>query len=698
MTRLLQGTLFPLFLGLVFCTAAQAQRPGADREFNGRFGSAAAARDAESTDRIIVKWRNAARMATANDADIGALSGRGGLRLRRLRAIGNGMQVLQLDRDLSATEMADTLQRLREDPNVELVDADRRLHPHAFTPNDPLYAGQWYLQGTQPSAIRAADAWDIEKGGASAASSGTVIAVIDTGVRFDHPDLLRANAAGKLLPGFDFVSSDTPGNFTTANDGDGWDSDPSDPGDFLSAEDLQLPLYRNRDCGTSPSNSSWHGTRVAGMIAANSNNGVGVAGGAYNAWILPVRALGKCGGFDSDILAAMYWAAGLSIPSFATGSQTVPATNPYPANIINMSLGATGNCSASYIAAVNAISARGVLVVVSAGNEGARTDTPANCPGALGVGGLRHVGTKVGYSNLGPEVGVSAPAGNCVNTAPGSPCLFSLDTTSNNGATTPGGADYTNQISSNVGTSFSSPLAAAVGGLMHEVNARLSPATLIARLRSSAMPFPTTSDTVPAPPQCHVPVNAADVQSSECICTTAVCGAGMLNAAAAVIDAQRPVAVILVPGGLTAGATVTLDGSGSAASCRRTVSSYDWSVIAGTGSLTATTSALSSIVVPASGSLTVRLTVTDNLGAADSANTVIAAGSATTTSPTLLGGNACATPILVAAATAPVTPSTPAAPASSGGGGGVFGLEVLLLGALAAVRMRRRVSLPLRAN
>jgi serine protease len=694
MTRLLQGALLPVLFGLVFCSMTQAQRVSADREYNGRFGAAVASRDAETTDRIIVKWRSAARMAAANDADIGALAGRGGLRLQRLRSIGNGMQVLQLDRDMSAPELADTLQRLRADPNVELVEADRRLHAHTFTPNDPLYVGQWYLQNTQPAAIHANDAWDVEKGGATAANSGTVIAVIDTGVRFDHPDLLRANAAGKLLPGFDFVSSDSPGNFSTANDGDGWDSDPSDPGDFLSAADLQLPMYKNRDCGTSPSNSSWHGTRVAGMIAANSNNGVGVAGAAFNAWILPVRALGKCGGFDSDILAAMYWAAGLSIPSFVTGNQTVPAANPYPANIINMSLGATGSCSSVYVAAVNAISARGVLIVVSAGNEGARTDTPANCPGVLGVGGLRHVGTKVGYSNLGPEVGVSAPAGNCVNIAVGSPCLFSLDTTSNNGTTTPGTTDYTNQISSNVGTSFSAPLAAATGGLMHETNARLSPTTLIARIRSSATPFPTTSDTVPTPPQCHVPANSADVQSSECLCTTAVCGAGMLNAASAVNEAQRPVAVIVVSGSLTAGAAVTLDGSGSAASCRRTVASYGWSVVTGTGSLTATTSALSSILVPASGSVTVRLTVTDNLGAADSADAIVAAGGATTTSPTLLAGNACATPIVATQASAPVTPSAPSAPASSGGGGGAFGIELLLLTGIAVARLRRRLALP----
>ncbi len=123
--------------------------------------------------------------------------------------------------------------------------------------------------------------------------------------------------------------------------------------------------------------------------------------------------------------------------------------NPTPAQIINMSLGGTGPCSSMYATAVQDITAHGVLIVVSAGNEGAAVDSPANCAGALGVAGLRHIGTKVGYSNLGSEVGIAAPAGNCVNITPGSPCLFSLDTTTNDGLTTPGGSTYTNQFNSN---------------------------------------------------------------------------------------------------------------------------------------------------------------------------------------------------------------------------------------------------------
>ena len=225
---------------------------------------------------------------------------------------------------------------------------------------------------------------------------------------------------GKLLPGYDFVSGELTGNtFGRANDGDGWDPDPSDPGDFLTATDLANPPFKDEECGD-PSDSSWHGTRVAGMIAADTNNALGIAGTGFNVRILPVRVLGKCGGFDSDVIAGMYWAAGMLIPPPYLLNPALPA-NPNPAQIINMSLGGTGPCSSIYATAVQDITAHGVLIVVSAGNEGAAVDAPANCAGALGVAGLRHIGTKVGYSNLGSEVGIAAPAGNCVNLPSGDP-------------------------------------------------------------------------------------------------------------------------------------------------------------------------------------------------------------------------------------------------------------------------------------
>src|SRR5262249_9009044 len=146
--------------------------------------------------------------------------------------------------------------------------------------------------------------------------------------------------------------------------------------------------------------------------------------------VLPVRVLGKCGGQDSDIIAGMRWAAGLPVPG-------LPA-NPYPARVINMSLGGDGSCSAAYRDAVDQITAAGTVIVAAAGNpSGHAVGTPANCPGVIAVAGVRHVGTKVGFSSLGAEVAISAPGGNCVNTAANSPCLYPILTTTNSGTTVP---------------------------------------------------------------------------------------------------------------------------------------------------------------------------------------------------------------------------------------------------------------------
>src|SRR5262249_9610513 len=152
---------------------------------------------------------------------------------------------------------------------------------------------------------------------------------LDTGVRFDHPDLQWAGDGGRLLPGYDMIT-----NVTIANDSSARDADPADPGDWVSATDAQNPPFQGSDCiptGETHVDSSWHGTRTAGILGALSNNGLGVAGMTWKTWIEPVRVLGKCGGFDSDILDGMVWAAGIHVDG-------VP-DNPYPAKIENMSLG-----------------------------------------------------------------------------------------------------------------------------------------------------------------------------------------------------------------------------------------------------------------------------------------------------------------------------------------------------------------------
>jgi serine protease len=215
-------------------------------------------------------------------------------------------------------------------------------------------AGQWYLRhptGEVQSAIDVETAWNYTTG-----NSGMVVAVIDTGVRFDHPDLLRVAAGGNLLPGYDMIS-----DVDTANDGDGRDADASDPGDWVTLDDVRKVGGPFEDCSDAAENSSWHGTQISGLIGALTNNGRGMAGVGPNIRVLPVRTLGKCGGFDSDIIAGMRWAAGLPVAG-------VPV-NPTPARVLNLSLGGDGACEAAYRDALAEITARGAAIVAAAGNS-----------------------------------------------------------------------------------------------------------------------------------------------------------------------------------------------------------------------------------------------------------------------------------------------------------------------------------------
>ena len=645
----------------------------AAEEFNPFAGRAAAA---PSGQRVIVQLRPVAGTVAASKslpqdleaaAAVAALGRRNGLEARSLRRIGPGLHVVRIDParpGAEAATLALALDRLRDDPAVAFAEPDALMRPHRV-PNDPGLPEQWYLlpavagvNGTSLAATDAIAAWDTTIG-----APGVVVAVIDSGVRFEHPDLGRVAEGGKLLPGFDFVSAEPDGTTVRANDGDGWDEDPTDPGDWVSAQDREVPELA--DCAVGE--SSWHGTRVAGMLAGLTDNGAGIAGLGWSTRILPVRALGKCGGFSSDVIAAMRWAAGLPQPG------TPP--NPTPARVLNLSLGGEGECSSAYQAAVDEITARGVLVVVSAGNDGSEVDRPANCRGAVAVTGVRHLGTKVGFANLGPAVALAAPGGNCVNVRAGEPCLYSLDTTTNFGTTVPGPDGYTDRVASfNVGTSFAAPLVAGVAALMVSVHDGLPPARLLERLRASATPFPVN----PAVPACREPQGSGDAQLSECNCTTTTCGAGIVHAARAVQEALRPVAVIVAPAVADPGATVVLRASGSASADGRAVERYDWSVVGGDASLTAVGGAETSFVAPATGSVVVRLVVTDAAGRSDALDARVTVSGSTVPPPSPPSGPA------------------PTPPVTGGGGGGSGGgwfdaaLLGLLLAAAAGLRRRRR--------
>ncbi len=355
--------------------------------------------------------------------------------------------------------------------------------------------------------------------------------------------------------------------------------------------------------------------------------------------------------------------------------------------------------SRAYGTVIEELTALKVLVVISAGNEGTMVSSPGNCAGVASVAALRHAGSKVGFSNLGPEVTIGAPGGNCVNIN-GGPCLFSLDTTSNTGTQAPAAHNYTDQLNSNLGTSFSAPIVSGIAALMLSRNANLSTSQMLARLREGAVPFPTTVADAPAIQTCHVPTSTDDIQIEQCLCTTLTCGAGMANAANSVNAADRPIAAIALPASVSAGQNVSLDASASAAACGRSVASFAWSVvqptmnppaIVGAGTSTAT------VVAPSSGAIVLRVTVTDDQGRTDSANVTVEPARALSNAPASAGSGACAAPVTSGATPGAPTnpPVTPTQPSTSGRrSGGSFDLFALgLLGLVVAelVRRRRRV-------
>lgn len=433
-----------------------------------------------------------------------------GMALDNGRQISALMQVITGPSDIPSAALAEQLAR---DPSVEYAVVDERRHALNL-PDDPLFLanskpfpaiqnGQWYLRaadGVALSAINAEGAWDITQG-----NPALVVAVLDTGVVINHPDLTR-----KLLTGYSFFS-------TEGQLGHGWIPDASDPGDFT----------QDQECApdTSAEPSSWHGTQTASLIGADTNNGQGMASVGRNVMLLPVRVLGPCGGHDSDIIAASLWAAGLSAR---------PTTNPHPAKILNLSLGGSGACGAAYSDAMQQLTQAGVVVVAAAGNDaGLAVNAPANCPGVIAVSGVRHVGTKVGYSNVGPEVALTAPAGNCVNIH--GRCLYPIITALNTGQTQPilsaEGHSYTNSLNPGLGTSFAAPLVAGTAALMLSINPKLTPAEIKTLLQQHARPFPLRSAQA-TEPLCQAP---SDTEQNECYCTATTCGAGLL-------DAQRAVA------------------------------------------------------------------------------------------------------------------------------------------------------------
>jgi serine protease len=265
---------------------------------------------------------------------------------------------------------------------------DTPVTPVAITPNDPLFSLQWHYQNQSdsPGGAGFVDFWTRE---AVQGAPEVVVAVIDTGLDYSHPDI---KDSPNLVAGWDMVTDPDVGN-----DGDSRDGDATDPGDICPEKGRM--------------ENSWHGTHVAGTIGAGlTDNGQGVAGGAWNVKLVPVRALGKCGGRLSDINDAIRWAAGI-IPEFdALGNEV---WNDNPAHIINLSFGLFKTCPASMQDAINAVTAEGVTVVAAAGNNRIPTQffAPASCQNVITVASGDARGYLAPYSNYGSAVDLIAPGG-----------------------------------------------------------------------------------------------------------------------------------------------------------------------------------------------------------------------------------------------------------------------------------------------
>lgn len=410
---------------------------------------------AEQTDRFIVRYRDEQNkddgqmMGIASTAleQSGAAPGDGepGAGVSKVRDRSDGTTVISTPETLGPEESKQFMQKLAESPDVESVEPDVIMQ--AFSTNDPKFDEEWHLQ--KDPGINIEETWEA----AGTRGEGQTIAVIDTGVT-RHPDL-----EGNLVSGWDFIS-----NPQAARDGDGRDPDPNDNGDWIRPFQC-----RGNSRGKA---SSWHGSHVSGIAAGIADNGEGISGVAPEAKVQPLRVLGACGGYVSDIADAVIWASGGKVAG-------VPE-NKTPATVINMSLGGGGRCSQTYQKAISEARERGAVVVVAAGNENqdAGGVQPASCEGSLVVGASGSTGEFAGYSNYGSAVDVVAPGGD----KQVGPAILS---TVNSGQQSPVGPSY----AAYEGTSMATPVVAGVVALMKAKNPDATPDQIEEALKSTAKPM-----------------------------------------------------------------------------------------------------------------------------------------------------------------------------------------------------------------
>ena len=435
---------------LVLCLSAglALTAPGAAAAPKDKTNNGAVTADG-AYDRFVVHFAPQAAAATDDAAaatEVAAVAQGFGNKLTVTRRLSTAGVLVQVDERLGKDKADRLIARFVERSAVDFAEVDAVMTP-TLTPNDVDYAKQWHY--SEPTAgMNLPTAWDTADG------FGVTVAVLDTGITA-HSDL-----APNVVGGYDFVTS-----ATSARDGSGRDADPSDQGDWTTAGQC--------GAGSAARNSSWHGTHVAGTIAAATNNSIGVSGVAFRSKIQPVRVLAACGGTLADIADAITWASG----GVVTG---VPA-NPTPSKVINMSLGGSGTCGATYQNAINGAVTRGTTVVVAAGNSNADAAgfQPASCSSTVVVAASDREGNRAQYSNFGTLVDLAAPGGETAVQANG------VLSTLNTGTTVPAAESYAYYQGTSMATPHVAGLAALVLG-----EAPKSPAEVEAALKAGARALP----------------------------------------------------------------------------------------------------------------------------------------------------------------------------------------------------------------
>ena len=459
----------------------RSQAPGkASATTPGHEVSSTADANANNIEEIVVKLRDTGAQPPSTDL-MALLSRTAGVPLQLEWQTAVGGWLFRLANPVTVSQAATMERALESLSRVMYADPVRgRSAKSLVTTNDPDFPQQWFLQSVSeyPGSANVQAAWELTQG-----SPEVTVAVLDTGILFrpTHPDLADRlsylDSAGRRIAGWDMIS-----RVWQARDGNRRDAKPKDQGDWVGT----VLTRSHRKICEETTNSTWHGSHVAGIIGAATNNSIGVSGIDWRARLLPVRVLGACGGDVVDIVDGLYWAVGGVGVRGARG-------NPYPAQVINMSLGGAGECSNMEQESIDYALSRKVVVVVAAGNDSndAALSSPGNCRGVLTVTAVDKFGNLAPYSNYGAIVGLAAPGGNVgilgngtdlgllspVNGSPKKPLPFMMT------------------YRSYQGTSMSEPVVSGVISLMlaMDTNQQLTPQRIRSILQSTSRTFPAGS-------------------------------------------------------------------------------------------------------------------------------------------------------------------------------------------------------------